>query len=120
MQKNGRSSTVRLKPVKDNERPPRMETRSSHYEKMQNQRNADNNKEWLTMKTLKPSHQKFCRDHKGSTVHKNGWTKTIFFYDLFAERTNTTKTLTKKLIPTEPSSEDQEAHEMSQHVLKEV
>ena len=35
----------RLKPVKDDEISPRMETRSSHYEKLQNQRNADNNKE---------------------------------------------------------------------------
>ena len=34
----------RLKPVEDDERPPRMETRSSHYEKLQNQRNADNQK----------------------------------------------------------------------------
>ena len=30
-----------IKPVKDDERPPRMQTRSSHYEKLQNQRNAD-------------------------------------------------------------------------------
>ena len=43
-----------------------------------------------------------------------------FLYDLFAERTKHCKNSHQKIIPTEPSSEEQEVPEMSQHVLKEI
>ena len=62
----------------------------------------------------------FSRPQKQHSPYKWMDEDKNFFYDLFAERTNTTKTLTKKIIPTEPSGEEQEATELSQHVLKEI
>ena len=66
----------RIKPVKDDERPPRMETKSSITKTCRTNGMQTTTRQWLTMETSKLSHQKFCRDHKGSTVHTNGWTKT--------------------------------------------
>ena len=110
-----------LKPVKDDERSPRMETRSFHYEKLQSQGNAGNNKEMANDENIQSfTPEFFSRPQKQHSRYKWMDEDKNFFYDLFAERTNTTKTLTKKIIPTEPSGEEQEATELSQHVLKEI
>ena len=108
----------RLKPVKDDVRPPRMGARSSHYEKLQNQRNADNNKEMANdenIQTFTP--EVLSRPQRQHSPYKWMDEDEDFFYDLFAECTNTTKVLMEKIIL---SSEEQEAPKMSQHVLKEI
>ena len=100
----------------DDEKP--METRSSHYENLQSQRNEDNNKEMANDKNIQTiTPEDLSRPQRQHSP--NNWMDEgeDFFYDLFAERTNTTKKSQQKIIP---SSEEQGPPEMSQHVLKEI
>ena len=90
-----------------------MEMRSSHYKKLQNQLNDDNNKEMVNddnIQTFTP--EVFSRPQKQQSPYNWMDEDEDFFYGLFAERTNTTKTLTNIIIPTKPSSEEQEEPEM--------
>ena len=112
----------RFKPVKDDEKPPRMEARSSHYEELQNQRNADNNKEMANNENIQTfTPEVLSRLQWQHSPYKWMEEDEYFFYDLFAERTNGHyKNSHHENISKEPSSEEQEAPEMSQHVLKEI
>ena len=98
-----------------------METRSSYYEKLQNQQNVDNKKEMTNDENIQTITPEFLsRPQRQHSPYKWMDEDEDFFYDLIAERTKATKTLNKKIIPTEPSSEEQEAPEMYQHMLKEI
>ena len=73
----------RLKPVKDDERSPRMEMRSSCYEKLQIQRNAENNKEMVNdenIQTFTP--EILSRPQRQHSPYKWMDEDEDFFYDI--------------------------------------
>ena len=77
-----------------------METRSSHYEKLQNQRNVDNKKEMTNDENIQNFTPEFLsRPQRQHSPNKWMDEDEDFFYDLFAERTKTTKTTNRNSDP---------------------
>ena len=104
----------RLKPVKEEDELPRMETRSSHQEKWPSRQSTydqevhiDKNNQTFIPKVI-------SRRPKQESPFKRMDEDKEFFYDLFAEREHSTKRPTKTNIPTEPITPEQEKTQENQ------
>ena len=104
----------RLKPLKEEDELPRMETRSSHQEKWPSSQNTYDQEV-----NIGKNNQTFTPEVKSKRPKQGSPFKWMdedeeFFYDLFAEREHSTKRPTKTKKPAEPITPEQDKTQENQ------
>ena len=97
----------RLKPVKEEDELPRMETRSSHQEKWPSRQNTNDQEVAIEVNNQTFTPEIISKRPKQESPFKWMDEDDDFFYDLFAEREHSTKRPTKTNIGAEPNTPEQ-------------
>ena len=97
----------RLKPVKEEDELPRMETRSSHQEKWPSRQNTNDQEVPIEVNNQTFTPEVISKRPKQESPFKWMDEDEDFFYDLFAEREHSTKRPTKTNIGAEPNTPEQ-------------
>ena len=93
-----------MKPVKEEDELPRMETRSSHQEKWPSRRNTNDQEVPIEVNNQTFTPEVISKRPKQESPFKWMDEDEDFFYDLFAEREHSTKRPTKTNIGAEPNT----------------
>ena len=103
-----------MKPVKEEDELPRMETRSSQQEKWPNRQNTYDQKVHIEENNQAFTPEVISRRTKQETPFKRMDEDEEIFYDLFAEREHSTKRPAKTNIPAEPITPEQDKTQENQ------
>ena len=104
----------RLKPVKEENELPRMETRSSHQEKWPSHQNTNDQEVPIEVNNQTFTPEVISKRPKQESPFKWMDEDKDFFYDLFAEREHSTKRPTKTNIGAEPNTPEQATNQENQ------